>query len=275
MQQEQSKLSDETTPGIPCEIQIRKSGKYNYKFAKLLDEKFNALDNGDEVIVLTISEHKDLLKQSNISENSTNENKLIEDLKNKILKQKQTIVDLKKNINHEKDADEKQLNDSAIGNNEKELKETIKKQQTHIDELTQKYQSLLPSKENIPQKEHYMEIDALKDKIRTLEKDIKTKDAEIETKLEKKKSDLLIENTNEKAQMLVAYNQELNKIKMQYNNLAKDYNNLLNGVESLTRINTLMNGKHNEIKKDKEQVPMLEITSEPSNKTVLEYVPKD
>ena len=75
--------------------------------------------------------------------------------------------------------------------------------------------------------------------------------------------------------MLVAYNQELNKIKMQYNNLAKDYNNLLNGVESLTRINTLMNGKHNEIKKDKEQVPMLEITSEPSNKTVLEYVPKD
>ena len=354
MQQEQSKLSDETMPGIACEIEIKKQGKYSYKKAKLVDEKFDALANDDEVFVLLPSEHEDLLQQTNVDEH-----KPIEDLQAKLQEQSQTIADLKQmndNLAKEKDAIEKQLNNSADAseieilqneiqdlkkqvsehksnyestfsdyiktndeciainedNNklketnkflneqivglkttfdetkqemqsdfekqEKELKETIKKQQSHIDELTQTKDSLLPLKDNIAQKQHYNEINALKDKIRTKENEISKLNSEIETKLASQKSDLEIQHANEKAQLLVAYNQDINKMKLQYNNLAKDYNHLLNGVESLTRINTLMNGKHNEIKKNKEQVPLLEITSEqlpPSDEHVIEFVPKD
>ena len=161
---------------------------------------------------------------------------------------------------------------------EKELKETIEKQQSHIDELTQIKDSLLPLKDNIAQKQHYNEIGALKDEIRTKEKEISKLNNEIESKLASQKSDLSIEHANEKAQILVGFNQQLDNLKLQYNNLANDYNHLLNGVDSLTRINTFFNGKHNEIKKNKEQVPLLEITSEqlpPSDENVLEYVPKE
>ena len=174
-------------------------------------------------------------------------------------------------------------------NTEKELKENIKNKQSHIDEITDKYQSLLPSKDNIPQKQHYDEIIALKDEIKAKEIEIDKLNGEIETKLATQKSELeiahadevnqiKIDNTEKNAQMLVAYNQELNKLKLEYNNLANEYNTLLNGVDSLTRINTLVNGKHNEIKKDKEQVPLLEIISEqlpPSDENILEFVPKD
>lgn len=400
---QEQKTSDETSPGIKCEIQIRKQGKYNYKFAKLLDEKFDALNNGDKVIVLTTSEHEDLLQQLKNADNTNqNEDELekerqsvtfneldgiitglkgektdlktfeksndskIEDLQKQILEQEQTIADLKQmndNIAKEKDAIAKQLENSAdaseiedlqnkittlnnkleltqsnyenllessdeltfrnedlikqnndlknkfdevtntnkllnesliatntnfketkqqmqsdFENKEKELKETIKKQQSHIDEITQIKDSLLPFKDNIPQKQHFSEIDALKDELRNAKQEIGKINADIETKLATQKSDLLIEHTNEKAQLLVAYNQDLNKMKLQYNNLVKDYNHLLNGVESLTRINTLFNGKHNEIKENKEQIPLLEIISEqlpPSDEHVLEFVPKD
>ena len=417
----QEQTLDETRPGTHCEIQIRKQGKYNYKFAKLLDEKFAAFDNGDKVIVLTPSEHEDLLQQYKDADNFVDQH-MIEDLQNKInskdskiKKMKVTIADnnaiitsltdenrkltfgikeQSKTIEHNEkciedleetikqheqtiaelkehnDAIAKQLEDSidasehqklkesidelkdelatsqkqckywhdsyaniiessdALANEnenyklqneklrndnnaisetnkllndnimalkttfdetkqqmqsdfkkqEKELKENIKKQQTHIDELTQKKDSLLPMQEYIPQTQHYNEINALKDKLRKAQQEIETNDAEIEKKLATQKSDLEIEHTNEKAQMLVAYNQELDSLKLQYNNLAKEYNYLLNSVDSLTRINTLLNGKHNEIKKNKEQVPLLEIATEqlpPSDENVLEYVPKD
>lgn len=372
MQEQTIETSDESTLGTSCEIQLRKQGKYHYKFAKLVDEKFDALGNGDEVIVLTASEHSDLLQQYMDADKFIDEH-MIEDLKKQIHEQEQTIADLKQmndNIAKEKDALEKQLEDSIdaaafedlqnenaqlkenletsekqmeywqnahnnlidssdalaneneklikqnedlknkfdevnntnkllnenliatntnyketkqqmqsdFENKEKELKETIEKQQTHIDEITEKYQSLLPSKENIPQKQHYNEIGALKDEIKAKEIEIDKLNNEIETKLATQKSDLEMDHTKEKAQMLVAYNQELNKLKLEYNNLASEYNHLLNGVDSLTRINTFFNGKHNEIKKDKDPVPMLEITSEqlpPSDENVLEYVPKD
>ena len=173
----------------------------------------------------------------------------------------------------------KQELQSSFESKELELKETIKKMQSHIDEITQKYQSLLSTKDNIPQKQHYDEILALKDKIRQLEVEKDKLDNEIDSKLASQKSDLEIQHANEKAQMLVGYNQELNRLKLEYNNLANEYNYLLNGVDSLTRINTFFNGKHNEIKKDKEQVPLLEIPSDQLPQSNVEipmekYVPQ-
>ena len=46
-----------------------------------------------------------------------------------------------------------------------------------------------------------------------------------------------VKHTEEKAQMLVAYNQQLNHYKLKYNELAKDYNHLLGDASSLSRIN--------------------------------------
>ena len=178
---------------------------------------------------------------------------------------------------------------SDAENKENELKETIKKMQSHIDELTDKYQSLLTKKEYIPPTSHYDEILGLKQEIKDKENEIDKLNGEIETKLATQKSELDIahadeinniklEHANEKAQLFVAYNQEIDNMKLKYNNLANDYNYLLNGVESLTRLNTFVNGKHNEIKKDKEPMELMEITSEqlpPSDENVLEFVPKD
>ena len=67
-----------------------------------------------------------------------------------------------------------------------------------------------------------------------------------------------IKHTEEKAQMLIAYNQELNQNKLKYNELAKDYNHLLGDANSLPRINTFFNGKHKLIVKDKEPVELEE-----------------
>ena len=61
---------------------------------------------------------------------------------------------------------------------------------------------------------------------------------------------------------------------MQYNQLAISYNQLLEDLQSLTRINTLLNGRHNVIKKDKEKVELLELPSETPN-DIIEYVPKE
>lgn len=222
----------------------------------------NLLESSDEVV----AQNESLIGDN---EKLRNDNNAINET-NKLLNE--NIIALKTSFD-----ETKQQLQSDFEKQEKELKETIKNNQSHIGELTDKYQSLLPSKEYIPQKQHFDEILALKDEIRTLEKDIETKDAEIEKKLATQKSDLLIEHNNQKAQLLVGYNQELDKLKLKYNNLANDYNYLLNGVDSLTRFNTLFNGKHNEIKKDKEQVEILEIKTQlpPSDENVLEFVPKE
>lgn len=160
---------------------------------------------------------------------------------------------------------------------EKELKETIKNNQLHIDELTQKYQSLLPLKEYIPVKQHYDEINALKSKLTDVENELNKTNAEIETKLATQKSDLEIQHTNEKAKMLVAYNKDINQQKMKYNELANEYNNLLSDTCSLSRLNTLWNGKHNIIVENRTPFELEVIQSEqlPSDKKIIEYVPKD
>ena len=227
------------------------------------DAHNNLIESSDELA----NRNEELIKQNN-------------DLKNKFDEVNSTNQLLNQNLiaTNTNFKETKEQMQSDFEKQEKELKETIEKQQSHIDELTQIKDSLLPLKDNIAQKQHYNEIGALKDEIRTKEKEISKLNNEIESKLASQKSDLSIEHANEKAQILVGFNQQLDNLKLQYNNLANDYNHLLNGVDSLTRINTFFNGKHNEIKKNKEQVPLLEITSEqlpPSDENVLEYVPKE
>ena len=173
----------------------------------------------------------------------------------------------------------KQELQSTFESKELELKETIKKQQSHIDETTQKYESLLPLKEHVAQKEHYEQLSALKDEIKQLELEKDKSDNEIESKLASQKSDLEIQHANEKAQMLVGYNQELNKLKLEYNNLANEYNYLLNEVDSITKWNALFDSRHEKIRKDKEQVPLLEIPSDQLPQSNVEipmekYVPQ-
>ncbi|WP_295723506.1 hypothetical protein [uncultured Methanobrevibacter sp.] len=74
--------------------------------------------------------------------------------------------------------------------------------------------------------------------------------------------------------MFLAYTQELNSYKLKYNELAKDYNHLLGDTKSLTRINTFLNGKHNDIVKDKEPVELEEINVNDESDDI-KYIPKD
>ena len=157
---------------------------------------------------------------------------------------------------------------------EKDLKETIEKQQAHIDELMEKVQSLAILKDYISPKEHYAALEELKDKIKEVEKELDKAQAEVDLKLSTQKSELDIKHTEEKAQMLVAYNQQLNHYKLKYNELAKDYNHLLGDASSLSRINILLSGRHKAIVKDKEPVELEEIEVEEPTETI-EYVPKD
>ena len=214
-------------------------------YNKLNDENTGILDENDS------------LKKTNIATNQTNTllNENIIALTSTFDKTKQEIT-------------------TNAENKEKELKETIKKQQLHIDELTNKYESLLPLKEHIPQKQHYNELKELQDKINDAESELNKTKNEIETKLTKQKSDLDIEYTNEKAQLLVAYNNEINQLKTKYNELASEYNYLLNDASSLSRINTLLNGKHNDIVKNRKPVELQIITGQSSDE-IIEYVPKE
>ena len=159
---------------------------------------------------------------------------------------------------------------------EKDLKETIEKQQAHIDELMEKVQSLAILKDYISPKEHYAALEELKDKIKEVEKELDKAQAEVDLKLATQKSELDIKHTEEKAQMLLAYSQELNAHKLKYNELAKDYNHLLGDASSLSRANILFSGRHKTIVKDKEPVELeeIEVEKEPPTETI-EYVPKD
>lgn len=168
--------------------------------------------------------------------------------------------------------------ESNYKSSNQELKETIKKQQTHIDEITEKYQSLLNKKDYINPTSHYDEILALTNDLNDANLKINELNSDIETKLAVQKNELDSEHTKEKAQMLVAYNKELDNLKLQYNNLANDYNNLLNDVSTITKWNALFDSRHKKIKKDKQQIELMKLPSEQlpsSDEDVLEYVPKD
>ena len=185
----------------------------------------------------------------------------------------------------------KMLNDTVIGLNdtfkektqelqsifkskEKELKETNQNQQIHIDEITNKYQSLLPLQEYVAPNQHFEEIDKLKDKIKASENELATIKADSETRLAQLQQELETKHSEDKAQLYVAYNNDLNNYKMQYNQLAMTYNQLLDDLQSLTRINTLLNGRHNVIKKEKKKVELLELPSDHLEIPMEKYVPK-
>ncbi len=205
-----------------------------------------------------------------------------------LIKENERLKTTNDNINHTN----KLLNDNLMGVNqnykeskaelqadfdakEKDLKETIEKQQAHIDELMEKVQSLAILKDYISPKEHYAALEELKDKIKEVEKELDKAKAEVDLKLATQKSEIDIKHTEEKAQMLLAYSQELNAHKLKYNELAKDYNHLLGDASSLSRINTLFSGRHKTIVKDKEPVELEEIEVEKEPTETIEYVPKD
>ena len=233
----------------------------------------NLLEKGDELT----HDNEKLIKENN-------------DMKNKLDEVNNTNKLLNENLiatnNNFKETKEQMQSD--FQKQEKELKETIEKHQSHIDEITEKYQSLLVLQEHIPPKSHYDEILALQQQIKEKEIEIDKLNGDIEVKLATQKSELdsehadavnkiQLENTENKAKLSVAYNNDLNKLKIQYNNLASEYNHLLDELDSITKWNALIDSRHKKIRKDKEQVPQLEITSEqlpPSDEDVVEYIPK-
>lgn len=203
------------------------------------------------------------------------ENERLKDTNDEINRTNQLLNDnlMGINENYKQTKDELQ---SAFDAKEKDLNETIEKQQAHIDELTEKIQSLSILKDYISPKEHYAALEELKDKIQEVETELNKAKAEVDLKLATQKSELDVKHTEEKAQMLIAYSQELNAHKLKYNELAKDYNHLLGDASSLSRINTLFSGRHKTIVKDKEPVELeeIEVEKEPPTETI-EYVPKD
>lgn len=229
------------------------------KLKKEIESLKNELDYWKNECDQQVATNESLIEDNEKLKKENSQNKLISD----------NILEL--NNDHKQVRQEMQ---SSFENMECELKETIEKQQTHIDDLTKKLESLYNLKEYIPPKEHYDALEVLKDKIKETETELNKVNAEVELKLTNQKSDMELKHTEEKAQMLLVYTQELNAHKLKYNELAKDFNHLLGDTKSLTRINTLFNGKHKGIVKDKEPVELeiIDIEKEPE---IIEYVPKD
>ena len=221
----------------------------------------NLIESSDELAARneTLIKDNNQLKDANNKINETN----------KLLNQNLMGI----NDNYKETTHELQ---SVFDDKESELKETIKKQQIHIDELTEKVESLVGLRDYIPPKEHYEALEELRHKIKDVERELDKAKAEVDMRLATQKSEIDIKHTEEKAQMLLAYNQELNNHKLKYNELAKDYNHLLGDASSLSRINTLFSGRHKTIVKDKEPVELeeIEVEKEPPTETI-EYVPKD
>ena len=208
------------------------------------------------------------------NEELIDENKKLKQTNDEINQTNQLLNDnlMSINQNYKESKDELQ---SEFDAKEKEFRETIEKQQTHIDELTEKVQSLSILKDYISPKEHYQALEELKDKIKEVEVELDKAKAEVDLKLSKQKSEMNVKHTEEKAQMLLVYTQELNAHKMKYNELAKDYNHLLGDASSLTRVNTLFSGRHKTIVKGKEPAVLEEIEVEKEPTETIEYVPKD
>ena len=171
------------------------------------------------------------------------------------------------------------ISNNSDKNNLEELKEKLQEEviisnlKTKLEELTKKLESLSGLKEYIPPKEHES-LEELKDKIKEIETELNKVNAEVDLKLTNQKFDIELKHTEEKAQMLLVYTQKLNAYKLKYNGLAKDYNHLLRDTKSLTRINTIFNGKHNLIVKDKESVELEVIDVEKEPTETIEYIPK-
>lgn len=207
------------------------------------------------------------------NESLIKDNEQLKDANNKINETNKLLNENLMGINDNYKETTRELQ-SVFDDKELELKETIKKQQIHIDELTKKVESLVGLRDHIPPKEHYEALEELRHKIKDVERELDKAKAEVDMRLATQKSEIEIKHTEEKAQMLLAYNQELNNHKLKYNELAKDYNHLLGDASSLSRANILFSGRHKTIVKGKEPVALEEIEVEEPTETI-EYVPKD
>lgn len=275
-------------------------------------DKFSNLVKGDTVYVLTEQEHQELLdkiteinelgNELDINKKETdelndehiaqlkkdveywktsfkevnNENESLENENEKLKNENTSLTETNEVLDTSNTTSKERVQylQDAVESKEKELKETNQNHQRHIDEITHKYQSLLPLKEYVAPNQHYDELAKLKDKIKASENELATIKADTGTRLAEQKQELETKHSEDKAQLYVAYNTDLSKYKMQYNQLAMAYNQLLEDLQSLTRINTLLNGMHNVIKKDKEKVELLELPSEHMEIPMEKYVPK-
>ena len=241
--------------------------KQSEKDAKYWQDSFGTLSEEN----LGFVNENDELKEKNIAINETN----------KLLNE--NILGLTSSFESTKE----QITADAQ-NKQNELKETIEKQQSHIDELTQKYESLLVLKEHIPVKQHYKEIQELQSKLNNAEKELESTKASMETKLATQKSELNIKHANElndiksnyadeKANLFVTYNSNLNNLKHEKNNIAKQYNSLLEDVGTITKMNAVFGNKHKHILENKTPMELEDIVSEqlPSADEIIEYVPKN
>ena len=252
--------------------------------AKKLDESIDASEFKD-----LQKENSELLKQYNYykdahdslikyedeivadNENLKNENRKLQSSIDSINKTNRMLNENILGLKATFDETEQQLK-SDFEKQEIEMKETIQKQKSNIDDLTNKYHSLLPLQDNIKQSTHYKEIDALKNKLNDTTNELNKTKAEIETKLAIQKSNLEVEFADEKAKLFVAYNSNIDDMKLQYNNLANEYNFLLDELDSITRLNALFEGRHKKIIKDKEKAELIEIHI--ADNETIDYIPK-
>ena len=209
-----------------------------------------------------------------------------DEFKSKINDLEQTIDELKEHNN----AIAKQLENTIDASEFKKSQNEINHLKEQVDKYKSKYENMLSDytkatdeciaylDENKKLKETNQFLNEQVGAITSTFNKINELNSDIETKLAVQKNELDSEHTKEKAQMLVAYNKELDNLKLQYNNLANDYNNLLNDVSTITKWNALFDSRHKKIKKDKQQIELMKLPSEQlpsSDEDVLEYVPKD
>ena len=269
--------SDESTSNNEDEIaQLKDELETSEKQIQYWKQSFENMIESSDMLANENENYKHQNEKLRMDNNSINET-------NKLLNE--NIIALNSNFK-----ETKQQMQSDFEKQENELKETIKKQQSHIDEITEKYQSLLVLQDNVPQKQHYDEINALKDEINDIkvESSKTIEDMNIKHSNEIKDisvahahelSELKSKHSEDKAQLFVAYNNNINHHKMKYNELAYEYNDLLNDASTLTKRNTLFNSKHKEIIKNRNPVELEIIDQEKLPQSELEipmekYVPK-
>ena len=82
-------------------------------------------------------------------------------------------------------------------------------------------------------------------------------------------SSLKEQHTNEKSALLLAYNQNINHYKNKYNSLAEKYNQLYGDVSKLSRLNTMFNGRHNELKEEHAVVELEVVKKDNTQNTTI------
>ena len=212
---------------------------------------------------------------------TTNENKIAElqqELQQTIEEKDATIDELKAELREYK-------------NKCNQFKETIADCESDIHEKDNIIKELTPYKDYIAPKQHYDELTALKDnfthekqellqqiadkqmRIVNQEKEFEVQFADEVSTLKEQHSgeisSLKEQHTNEKSALLLAYNQNINHYKNKYNSLAEKYNQLYGDVSKLSRLNTMFNGRHNELKEEHAVVELEVVKKDNTQNTTI------